>query len=330
MKREGYLMQQISDMDNLEWAFWKARRGKSEKKDVMDFEENTHQNLRNLQVELQTGTVKVGNYHFFEIHDPKKRQICAAAFTERVLHHAIMNVCHPNFERFQIYDSYATRVGKGTYAAIDRAAYFQKKYPYFLKIDCRKYFDSVDHDILKKQLYRRFKDERLLTLLYNIIDSYEISAGKGVPIGNLTSQYFANHYLAHADRFLTEKLKAPAMVRYMDDILIWHNASAEIQRIATQIEQFCKETLTLTFKHCYTNKTAHGVSFLGAKLYPTHVELNKKSKARLKYSYKNLLSAFDYGQFNESDYQNHLIPLFARPQKVKSHWFRSQMIWNIG
>lgn len=127
MKREGNLIEKIADMKNLEWAFWKAQRGKKDKKEVIAYQKQLNSNLKILQTQLLTNTCEVGNYHFFKIYDPKERQICAASFSERVLHHAIMNICHENFEKFQVFDSYATRLNKGTYAALERAAYFHKK-----------------------------------------------------------------------------------------------------------------------------------------------------------------------------------------------------------
>lgn len=330
MKRIGHLMDQISDLENIEWAYWKARRRKQTKKEVLAFDSNLAENLWAMQRDIQADTLAIGNYHFFTIHDPKERQICAASFAERILHHAIMNVCHQSFEDFQVYDSYATRQGKGTEAAVNRAAFFHKNYRYFLKIDCRKYFDSIDHDILKKQLCRRFKDDKLLSLLFRIIDSYETAPGKGLPIGNLTSQYFANHYLAHADRFLTETLKVPAMVRYMDDLLVWSNTASELSAISSEINLFCDENLKITFKHCYQNKTEQGVAFLGLKLIPTHTELARKSKERLTRTYMNLRQAFESGNISEQDFHKRLNSLFSRPLKVKSHGFRSRLIGSTG
>lgn len=133
--------------------------------------------------------VSVGDYHYFKVFDPKERSICAAAFNERVLHHALMNVCHPIFERAQIFDSYASRIGKGTYAALDRASHFTKRYKWFLKLDFKKYFDSIQHGVVKSQLQRLFKDQELLNIFNSIIDTYEVAPSQGVPIGNLTSQY---------------------------------------------------------------------------------------------------------------------------------------------
>jgi len=195
MKRRGYLIEQIADPDNLRLAFWKAQKGKSCKKDVVAFREHLDANLLQIRNSLLSDSYRCGYYHYFTIYDPKKRVICAANFSERVLHHAIMNVCACDFENRQMSHSYACRKGKGTFAALEQAARYQKKYQWYLKLDVRKYFDSIDHDVVFSQLQRMYKDERFLNLMNQIIDSYHASDGKGVPIGNLTSQYFANHYL---------------------------------------------------------------------------------------------------------------------------------------
>ena len=142
MKRENNLIEQIADPDNLRLAFWKARKAKDGKMEVAEYRKNLDKNLLLLRDNLLTGNVDVGNYYYFTIYDPKERKICAAAFHERVLHHAIMNVCHANFEKFQVYSSFASRLGKGTYAAIEKAKAYQQQFKWFLKLDVRKYFDS--------------------------------------------------------------------------------------------------------------------------------------------------------------------------------------------
>lgn len=127
MKRAGNLMQQIYHFDNLQLAYYKAKKGKEAKIEVINYAKNLNQNLKTLQNQLETGNVDVGNYHFFTIYEPKERKIVASSFAERVLHHAIMNICHPYFEKYLIYDTYATRKNKGTYKALDRAKIFTKK-----------------------------------------------------------------------------------------------------------------------------------------------------------------------------------------------------------
>ena len=128
MKRANHLIEKIATIENLELAFWKARKGKNGFATVEQYRNNLTENLFTLAEQIKTGQIKTGNHRHFTIYDPKEREICAASFPERVLHHALMNVCHPIFEKFQIYDSYASRLGKGVYAAIDKARIFQKKY----------------------------------------------------------------------------------------------------------------------------------------------------------------------------------------------------------
>ncbi|MCB0376835.1 MAG: hypothetical protein KDD04_13035, partial [Sinomicrobium sp.] len=168
--------------DNLRLAFWKARKGKSYSSSVQAYRNELDVNLAGLRRQIITGLVEVGQYRFFKIYDPKERQICASAFREQVLHHALMNICHEHFERVQVFDSYACRKGKGTYAALARAQEFTAKYPWFLKLDIRKFFETIEHRVLKNQLRRMFKDQRLLEIFEKIIDSYEVHPGRGVPI----------------------------------------------------------------------------------------------------------------------------------------------------
>jgi RNA-directed DNA polymerase len=148
MKRANNLLDIITDYDNLHLAFWKARKAKDGIDYVEKYRQHLHYNLNKLSQEISEQEVDVGNYNYFKVFDPKERLICAAHFSERVLHHALMNVCHPYFEKYQIFDSYASRKNKGTYGALERAAYYQNTLNWFIKIDIRKYFDSIDHTIL--------------------------------------------------------------------------------------------------------------------------------------------------------------------------------------
>jgi len=188
MKRAGALLDAIADPGNLRLAFWKAAKGKGAKADCRAFQEKLDANLAALRADLLAGSARVGAYHYFTIHDPKERTICAASFPERVLHHALMNVCEPVLERAAVFDSYACRKGKGQLAAVRRAESCARQYGWFLKLDVRKYFDSVDHDILQGLLRRKFKDAVVLGLFDQVLASYQTVPGRGLPIGNLTSQ----------------------------------------------------------------------------------------------------------------------------------------------
>lgn len=311
MKRENNLISLIADPDNLRLAFWKARKAKEGKMEVAEFRKSLDKNLLTLCNELLSGNVQVGQYHYFTIFDPKERKICAATFRERILHHALMNVCHVNFEKYQIFDSYASRLGKGTYAALERASVFQHQYKWFLKLDVRKYFDSIDHAILKSMLTKRFKDKVLLQVFFQIIDSYQTLEGKGLPIGNLTSQYFANHYLALADHHIKEKLQASAYVRYMDDMVIWSNDKNMLLKIGNAFQSFIETELFLTLKPFCLNSTDKGLPFLGYMLFPKTVLLNNSSRKRFKAKLKQYTYKLNNAQWNQAEYQAHVLPLIA-------------------
>lgn len=326
MKRDNHLIANIADIDNLHLAFWKAKRGKEGKNEFADFMKTFDKNLLTMRDELLSGNVQVGDYHYFKIFDPKERSICTASFKERVLHHAIMNICHDNFERFQIFDSYASRKNKGTYAALNRAKYFQRKYKWFLKLDVRKYFDSVDHKVLKELLKNRFKDKVLLKILDRIIDSYQTERGKGLPIGNLTSQYFANHYLALADHYIKEKLQMPAYVRYMDDMVIWSNDKKMLLTIGCKFQSFLESDLNLNLKVFCLNSTEKGLIFLGYFLFPDSVLLTKNSRSRFKCKLIKYSKKLQNGEWTQTEYQSHVLPLIAFAKHGNTFNLRKKLI----
>ena len=142
------------------------------------------------------------------------------------------------------------------------------------------FFASLHHDVLKHQLARRFKEQQLLQIFYQIIDSYEASPNRGVPIGNLTSQYFANHYLAGLDHFIKEQLKVRCYVRYMDDMILWDTDKKTLKEVYTAIEAYITEQLLLELKPKQLNRIGHGLPFLGYRIFPHHVRLLQGSKVR--------------------------------------------------
>ncbi len=328
MKRQGNLIEEIADFDNLQWAFCKAKRGKEEKNEVIRFQHKLWDNLRSLQKQVLTSEIETENYRYFTIYDPKKRLICAVPFAQRVLHHALMNVCHRFFDRVQIYDSYASRLGKGTYAALDRARKFQKRHCWFLKLDFVKYFDSLDHLILKDQLNRMFKDKRLLAIFEKIIDSHYSEKNRGVPIGNLTSQYFANHYLSDLDHFVKEKLKIPAYVRYMDDIILWHDQKAILLNAGLSLKKYSEQKLDLTLKPFCLNKNIQGLPFLGYLLYPDDIRLAHRSRIRFIKKLRIYENNLKYGIWTQEEYQNHISPLIAFTEFANSKAYRKKIIFN--
>ncbi len=330
MKRQGRLIEQIAGLENLQLAFYKAQRGKAGKTEVIEYGKNLQTNLANLQRQLQTGDVEIGNYRYFTIYDPKERLICAAPFSQRVLHHALMNVCHPFFERVQIFDSYASRVEKGTYAALERARKYNKKYYWFLKLDVRKYFDSLDHSVLTSQLQRLFKDRYLLKIFEHIIDSYCVIKSKGVPIGNLTSQYFANHYLSPLDHFVKESLKIPAYVRYMDDMVLWHHDKDILLRSGKKMEDYLAERLHLKIKPFCLNRTPHGLPFLGYLLFSETIRLAKRSRVRFIKKIQKYNDYLESGRWSQKQYQEHVLPLISFTEYAQAREFRKKAIFVSG
>lgn len=311
MRRANKLIPGIADPDNLRLASWKAAKGKRYSKQVMAWQANLGVNLKTLREQIMAGCVEVGHYHLFKIYDPKERLICAPSFGEQVLHHALMNVCHPYFDRVLIDDSYASRKGKGTHAALKRAAAFSRSQAWYLKLDVRKFFETIHHGILKRQLCRLFKEERLLKIFYDIIDSYENSPERGVPIGNLTSQYFANHFLSGLDHFIKETLLIPAYVRYMDDMVLWHDDKYQLQAALVAVEDFATSKLHSELKPPVLNSTAHGLAFLGYRIYPHHIRLTQQSKLRFLHKMGHVTRQYLSNNWHEKGCQRHALPLLS-------------------
>lgn len=329
MKRANNLLPCIEEMDNLRLAFWKASKGKRYAASVLAYQKDLEQNLGVLQQQIKDGYVEVGDYRYFNVYEPKKREICASAFSEQVLHHALMNICHDYFDRAQIFDSYASRKGKGTYAAIERAGKYTNKYSWYLKLDVRKFFASIHHDVVKQQLARAFKEDRLLHIFYQIIDSYEASENRGLPIGNLTSQYFANHYLSQLDHHIKERLQAKAYVRYMDDMVLWSQDQQTLKDWLLYIKEFLEERCQVSLKPFQLNRTDRGLPFLGYRLHPYHIRLLQKSKRRFEKKIRKIYLNKEKGIWDEASCQRRALSLIAFTQHAVAADFRKRVLMNL-
>jgi RNA-directed DNA polymerase len=331
MKRTGHLIESIASLYNLQFAFWRASRGKAGHRDVQSFARDLDIHLLRLRAQLLEGNINVGNYRQFRIFEPKERIITAPCFGERVLHHALMAVCEPILDRRLIFDTYACRTGKGREAAIARSKAFSKQFGWFLKLDIRKYFDSVHHDVLMVALSCVFKDPILLACFQSIIRSYsgKPDSGTGIPIGSLTSQHFANFYLGSLDRFIKETIRLKGYVRYMDDMILWGDSHAQLDRIRLDLESFLHAQLRLQFRpHPFINKTSNGVSFLGAKIFPSHATLNRSSRLRLKRGVRSLEFAVQDGTSSEQQLQQRATSMvaFATSGQSKSWRYRFGLV----
>lgn len=287
----------VCDWDNLYLAYRKASKGKRGLGDVAEFEYKLEDNLFQLQQELKEQTYQPGAYHSFYIHDPKKRLISAAPFRDRVVHHALCNLVEPVFERSFIFDSYANRIGKGTHKAIDRAQQFARRFKYVLTCDIRQFFPSIDHSVLLNILERNIKEKALLRLAEKILQSgigilqeeydmvyfegddlFSANRPRGLPIGNLTSQFWANCYLNPFDHFVKRNLKCKGYLRYVDDFLLFSNDKAQLNLWREKIiNQLCEFRLTLHENKCQCRPVTGGIPFLGFVVFPTH-RLLKQAK----------------------------------------------------
>ncbi len=331
MKRIGNLIEAISSHENMRIAFWRAKKGKSHRLDVQAFASNLDGNLNRLGASLRVGDLNVGKYEQFKIFDPKERLITAPCFEERVLHHAIINICGPIIDRWMIFDTYACRQGKGREAAVKRAQEFSKQNPWFLKLDIRKYFDSIAQDVLLGKLSRLFKDPILHNCFGVIVKTYSSTPGMqiGIPIGSLTSQYFANFYLGWLDRFVKESLRVKAYVRYMDDMILWGESHAQLVQWLNEIRNYLANDLQLELRATpFVNKSTKGVDFLGARIFKSHVTLNRSSRVRLRNGILMLEKVAATGEINENELQQRSTAMiaFATSGRTKSWRYRSNLI----
>ena len=283
MKRHSKLYEKIAAFPNLLEAVRKALRGKKHKTGAARFHFHLEKELIILQKELVAETYRPGDYRSFEIYEPKKRIICAALFRDRVVHHAICNIIEPILDRTFIYDTYACRRDKGVHKAVKRTQEFCRKWKYFLKCDIRKFFESIDHMVLKNQLGRKFKDKQLLQLLNFIID-YPVPGydkGKGLPIGNLKSQNFFNYYIGRLDHFVKEILAVKGYIRYMDDFLLFSDDKGQLWECLMKMREYLRQELQLVIKDNYlVAPVGQGVTFVGFRIYPSLIRLDRNKWVR--------------------------------------------------
>ncbi len=276
MKSCKNLYYKIYSWDNLVLAWRKARKGKTKRSYVIKFEENLKENLQDLQFELMTFTYFPRPLAHFILRDPKTRKISKSDFRDRIIHHAIINIIEPIFQKSFIYDSCANQKGKGNLFAIKRFVKYQRKVTnnltskgYCLKADIRHYFKEVQHEILLKIVSRKIRDEKAIWLVNQIINPRERETAqpntKGMPLGNLTSQFFANVYLNELDYFVKHKLKAKYYIRYVDDFIIFHKSKSQLEIWKRKIENFLKEKLKLQLHPDKSGiiSLSKGVDFLG-------------------------------------------------------------------
>ncbi|GAB4502592.1 MAG: RNA-directed DNA polymerase [Anaerolineales bacterium] len=290
------LYEQLCEWDNLWFAWRRASCGKRGRGATAAYELYLGDHLVQLQSELQAKTYQPGGYESFYIHEPKKRLISAAPFADRVAHHALCNVITPILERRFIPNSFANRLEKGTHRAIDQTQAYARRYRYYLQCDVVQFFPSIDHAILQTELSKSLPDDSLNWLIdrilvsgasvqakeYNMVyfdgdDLLAVGRPRGLPIGNLTSQWWANAYLNPFDHFVRRELGCTAYLRYVDDFILFSNDKDQLWRWRTLlVKRMANLRLMLHEERCFPRPTTDGIGFLGFVIYPGYRLLKRR------------------------------------------------------
>lgn len=284
MKRINNLFGKVVVYNNFLLADSNARKNKKHYKEIKEHDVHKEDNLKKLQYDILTLNYKTSEYYIFKIYEPKEREIYKLPyFPDRIAHHALMNILEPIWEKVFIYNSYACRKGKGIHSAVEDIKKVLKRdkenTKYCLKLDIRKFYPSINHDILKTIVRRKIKDKKLLVILDEIIDS-----ASGVPIGNYLSQYFANLYLTYFDHWIKENKKIKYYFRYADDIVIMHKSKKFLHNLLKEISDYLQVNLKLTVKSNYQVflLDSRGIDFVGYKFFHTHVLIRKSIKNKMR------------------------------------------------
>lgn len=300
--------EEIISIENIFQAWNEFKKGKRGKKDTQAFERRLEDNLFNLHLSLRNKTYKHGGYQEFYVHDPKRRHIHKASVRDRVVHHLLYKFLYDLWDKSFIYDSYSCRLDKGTHKAVARLIKFvsrvSKNYTgncWVLKGDVKKFFAAVDHKILLNLLSKKISNKNILRLLQKVIDSFnsEMGEGKGIPLGNLTSQVFANIYLNELDRFVKHNLEIKCYLRYADDFVILYREQKYLKVLVPKISKFLKTELKLSLhpSKIIFRKHTWGIDFLGYIVLPHNVLPRTKTKRRM---FRKLRGKISSPNFNES------------------------------
>ena len=282
----------LISIENLFQAWEEFKKGKRKKRDVQVFERHLEDNLFDLRQKLVTKTYHHGSYHQFYVNDPKRRHIHKAQVTDRVVHHLLYKYLYNLFDKTFLYDSYSCRIGKGTYKAVKRleklTRIVSKNYTrdcWALKLDIRKFFESVDPSVLKSLITKKVKDKNVLWLVGQVIDSFPLGAKplRGIPLGNLTSQIFANIYLNELDQFVKHQLKIIYYLRYADDFLILNLNRLFLLQCIKTLKQKLKSDLKLELhpNKITLRKLRWGIDFCGYIVLPHYIQPRTKTKRRI-------------------------------------------------
>ncbi len=310
MKRIGNLWEKIVTEENIELAYQKARKGKSSRRFVHKVQLNKKELLDKLRTSLNDGTFTTSPYKIKKIYEPKERDIFILPFyPDRIVQHAIMNVIAPIWDNRFYHHSYACRIGKGQHAASRYIHPFVKQYQYYLQGDIRKFYPSINHEIMMSIVSEKIKDKKVLALFSNIINS--IPGNTNVPIGNYTSQWLGNLYLNKLDSYITRNLPVHGYTRYNDDFCIFANSKEDLNVCKEKIRQFLKNHLALSLSKEHVTKCSLGIDFVGYRHFPKYILIRKKTVKRVKNRIDMLRYQVQAGLLSESKLSNSLASTFG-------------------
>lgn len=330
--------EKIYDFTNLYKSHVAARRGKRDNREVIEFEMNLADQLARLSDEIANQQYRISGYYHFFVHDPKTRIIHALHYRDRIVQHCLCDeVLAPLLDKRLIYDNAACRKNKGTHFALNRVNEFLHKYyrqygmeGYFLKYDIRKYFDHIDHNILKRKLEKIVEESQVLDLLFHMIDSYEVSPGKGLPLGNQTSQWFALYYMDGLDRLIKEQLHVKYYSRYMDDGILIAQSKEELRQCLEVMTEYVEKELLLSFNQkTQIFPIRNGADYLGFHIYVTESgKVIRKVRQSTKRKYKRKLSymkrAYAEGKMTLEDIRPSLVSYHAHLSHGNTYYLRKK------
>lgn len=293
MKTYKNLWDSFISMDNLRLAAKKAVKSKKNKKDVRYFLDYQDELLKKIQNDLINGTFKTSQYRIRTIYEPKKRDIyILPLYPDHIVHHALINILGPIWQSTFVNDSYACIPGKGLHKAAQRVMHFMRKYKYVLQCDIKKFYPSINHEIMFNIVKKKIGDKKLLGVLHDII--FSVGDGKNLPIGNLTSQWMGNVYMNQMDHFIKEVLQCQAYVRYCDDFLIFDDDKSALHGLKRRIESFLNANLGLCFSKSAVLPTKNGVTFVGYRYFKKFMILRKYGARKICHRILNILKHYDF------------------------------------